>query len=86
MRAALDGHCTVVELKCVDICAGPVVVVHPDRKRPVVYAKLRTRQDRRAIIDVIGGSKTDRLDKRLVGGGRRTTAIRRIRRSLPMSA
>ncbi|MFN3258607.1 MAG: hypothetical protein ACE37B_23230 [Ilumatobacter sp.] len=88
LRSELDDQCTVVDLACVGICSGPVVVVNPASKQPLVFAKLRTKRDRRAVIElaVRGGKPTKPLRSRAVSRSTRTTTIRRVRRVIPQTA
>ena len=88
LRNDLDGRCDVVELTCVGICSGPVVVVAPASKQPLVFAKLRTKQDRRAVVELAlrGGKPAKRLRSRAVSKSTRTATVRRVRRVIPQTA
>ena len=55
VRKALGRGCVVVDLKCVGVCSGPVVVVDPACSKPAVYSKLRTKKQRSLLIDLISG-------------------------------
>ncbi len=56
MQKALDRECDVLELKCIGLCNGPVVVVvHPGPNSPVVYSKLRTKRQRSLIVGLATG-------------------------------
>ena len=75
MRAAIDDRCAVIELTCVGICAGPVVVAHPMSDAPVVLSKIRTKQERKQFVRLVDGTGevTDRSGS---PGGRQEQAQR----------
>ncbi|MFT6390548.1 MAG: hypothetical protein ACJA14_000055 [Ilumatobacter sp.] len=84
MRDALAKKCEVVELKCVGICSGCVVVANPRSSDPTVYSKLRTKKHRRHLLRVVVDEKppSSELAKRRVGGSKRTATLRRVGRRL----
>lgn len=84
MYDALDARCDVVELKCVGICSGPVVVAHAASDAPIVFSKVRTKQQRKQLLRIVvdGGSPSNELAKRVVTNGKRTATLRRVRRAL----
>ena len=84
MRRALERHCDVVELACVGICKGPVVVAHPHSEAPLVFSKLRSKQQRKQVVRVAlhGGTPSRELAARAVRGSKRKATIRRVRRAL----
>ena len=61
----LDRHCDVVELKCVRLWDGPVVVTDADGASRIVYSKIRSKQQRALLVGVVGGDRDAR--KRLAG-------------------
>jgi len=83
MRAAIDDRCAVIELKCVGICSGPVVVAHPLSDAPVVLSKIRTKQERKQFVRLVDGTGevTDRLARRVVGASKRKETLRKLRRA-----
>lgn len=84
MYDALDEQCDVVELKCVGICSGPVVVANATSKAPIVLSKLRTKQQRQQLLQVVidGGAPTKDLAKRVVTNGKRKATLRRLNQAL----
>ncbi|WP_394933469.1 hypothetical protein [uncultured Ilumatobacter sp.] len=83
VRTVLERGCDVVDLKCVGLCDGPVVVALIDSVKPAVYAKLRTKKQRSLLVAMISGD--GRARKELAG--RRVTkkkvaaaVVRQIRR------
>jgi len=87
MRRALDNDCHIVDVKCVGICAGPVVVART-HDRPLVFAKLRTKKERRALLRFIidDTRPSSALSKREVGGSKRKATLRRVEQTLGRSA
>jgi len=86
MRDSLDAQCDVVELKCIGLCNGPVVVIDPERPKPAVYSRLRSKRQRSLLLSVVAGDK--RAIKELAG--RRvskkkavSSVARQVRRRLP---
>lgn len=69
VRGALEAHCDVLEMECVGLCNGPVVVVDPDGPKPAVYSKLRSKQHRKLIVAVAEGNPRARREL----SGRRVT-------------
>lgn len=84
MHHALAKQCDVVELKCVGICSGPVVVAHADSDEPRVFAKMTTKKDRRDLLRVAvdGKNPSAQLTKREVKNGKKATTIRKLRRAV----
>ena len=76
VRKALDRDCVVVDLKCVGVCSGPVVVVDPASSKPAVYSKLRTKKQRSLLIDLISGD----------GRARKELADRRVTKKKVVAA
>jgi len=73
-----------IETRCVDVCRGPVVVIHPDAEDAIVLAMLRSGKQRRDLRRTIvnGGAPSERLARRTVTGSKRRTALRRLHRSV----
>ena len=58
LREALDQRCDVVELRCVGLCNGPVVVLEPAGPEPAVYSKLRSKRHRKLVFAAASGDAT----------------------------
>jgi hypothetical protein len=88
VRAELDRHCELIDLKCVDICAGPVVVVRPTSDSPVVLSKLRSKQHRKHLLGMLSSDGAISKDLRglAVGKKKREATLRRVRRALERRA
>lgn len=83
MRDALSAQCDVVELKCVGICSGSVVVTDIDSDDPRVFAKLKTKQHRRELLRVVDGKKpSSQLVEREVTNGKKKSTLRKVRRAV----
>ena len=80
----VSGSCDVLELKCLEVCDGVVVVLEPRSKNPVVLERIRNRALAIEIVEhvVDGEPLTGRLRKRRLSGAKRNTARRRLARSL----
>jgi RecB family endonuclease NucS len=80
VRRAVD----VVELPCLDVCDGPVVVLEVGRDAPVVIERVRNRALALELIDHVteGTELSGRLRKRILSGPKRAKARRRISRAL----
>jgi hypothetical protein len=83
VQRELGRSCSIVEVSCLDVCDGPVVVLDVRSKDATVLERVRTRALALAIVDhlVAGVELSGRLRSRRVGGARRATARRRIARS-----
>ncbi len=81
----LVKRCDVVDLGCVGICSGPVVVVRPTADEPLVFSKLRKKQHRRDLVAVaVSNSKPSReLRSHSVSGSKRKATLKKVRRQLP---
>ncbi len=88
VRAELDRHCELLDLKCIDICSGPVVVVAPTSDTPVVLSKLRSKQHRKHLLAMLSSDGTMSKDLRAltVGKKKREATLRRVRRALERRA
>lgn len=84
VRDALAEHCTILELKCVGICSGPVVVAHPASDTPLVVSKLRSKKQRQQLLRVIteDSAPPAELAQRIVGKAKRTATLRAVRNEL----
>lgn len=88
VRTTLRRAHDVVELSCVGICDGPVVVVRPDQNKPVVLSKLRTKRDREQLMTLIASGKTPSgaLKSRVVSKSKRASTIKKVRRVVPLAS
>ncbi|MEL6894140.1 MAG: hypothetical protein AAFP84_21295 [Actinomycetota bacterium] len=84
MHDLLAARGDVLELKCVGICKGPVVVVNPTSKDAAVFAKVRSKKQRRSILQAAEGSPEtpDALSSLRVSGKHRRSALKRVSRAL----
>lgn len=57
VRKVLAEDCDVVELKCIGLCNGPVMVTSVDSESPSVYVKLRDKRVRRVLVDLASGDR-----------------------------
>jgi hypothetical protein len=82
VQRELSSACTVIELPCLDVCDGPVVVLSP-RDEPVVIERVRHRAMALEIVDSVvnDAPMTPRLRKRRLSGSKRTKALRRVGRA-----
>ena len=85
LRRALGGRCEIVDVRCLGVCDGPVAVVRPTSATPVIVARVRGEERRRALRRVVRRDHDlpGRLARREVTGAKRAKALRRLRRSLP---
>ena len=67
---------TVAKSTCLGVCHGPVVVLDPTGRRPVVVERLRKRK---AIRSLVGGLSSSRAD---VTGGARIVAKKRAKKAI----
>jgi hypothetical protein len=84
VQRELGRECDLVELPCLDVCDGVVVVVAPRSSAPVVLERVNSRGIAREIVAhvVAGEALSGRLRRRRVTGSARAKAHRRIRRAL----
>lgn len=76
-------NCDLVELKCVGLCNGPVVVTDLDANVPDVYSKLRSKSDRRLFRTRVSGDSRARkklADKRVARKSVLNVISRRLQR------
>ena len=80
----LRRSATVVELPCLDVCDGPVVVLRPRSPDPVVLERVSGRGLAHDVVEhAVGDAElSGRLRKRRVTGSTRSKARRRIARAL----
>jgi (2Fe-2S) ferredoxin len=73
-----------VETRCLDVCKGPVVVVCPESGDEIVLAMVRSGKQQRDLrrTVVTGQALSERLERHLVTGSKRRTALRRLHRSV----
>ncbi len=74
----------MVELACLDVCDGVVVVIDPRSPESVVLERISNRALALDIVDhvVDDAPLSDRLRKRRLSGTKRAKARRRVGRSL----
>lgn len=82
MRACAAERAELVELRCLDLCDGAVVVGRPGGADPIVFRKVRTHKVLRDILRHLatGAELTPRAAKRRVTGTKRKRAVARIER------
>jgi hypothetical protein len=83
VQRELRRACTVLELPCLDVCDGVVVVIGPRSPEPEVIQHVNGRGLARDLVDHVanGSELTSRLRKRRVTGSARAKARRRIARA-----
>jgi hypothetical protein len=84
MKRELGRSCAVLELRCLDVCDGVVVVVAPRSAHAEVIERVTNRALALEVADhvVAGEELSGRLLKRRVTGAKRAKARRRVERSL----
>jgi hypothetical protein len=84
IRNALEDRCTVVDVTCVGVCSGPVVVANPMSQAPLVLSKLRSKKVRKQLVRVVesGRAAPAELARREVSKSKRKQVLRRVRRDL----
>lgn len=80
--AATDAE--VVEVSCLGICNGPVVVVQPASDDAVVLKRMRAKKARRKLCKLSQwpAKLPGRLRDQMVSGGKRNKALHRARRAI----
>lgn len=88
VRKELAACGDLLQVDCLGLCAGPVVVVAPAADQPVVISKVRSKQQRRDLVRLVAddGRLTKSLRNRRVDGSKRAKTVKRLRKSLPTSA
>lgn len=79
------GHaCAVLDLPCLDLCDGVVVVIEPRSSKSVVLERISNRALALEVVDCAldGAPLSDRLRKRRLSGTKRARARRRVERAL----
>ena len=84
LREAVIGWTSVIELPCLDICKGPVVLIEPSSEHAVVLARVRSGKELRDLGLVVAGRQplSERLQRRRVVGAKRRSALRRASKAL----
>ncbi len=84
VQRELDGACTLLELPCLDVCHGVVVVIEPRSPEPVVLERIGTRALALEIVDhvVDADPLSGALRKHRLTGSKRAKARRRVERAL----
>jgi hypothetical protein len=82
VKRELGRSCSVVELPCLDVCDGPVVVIGVRLAEAVVLERVSSRGLARQVVEHLEESAAlgARLRSRRVKGARRAKARRRLRR------
>ncbi len=80
LRRSLAEIADVVDTPCLDVCKGPVVVVTPTAQQPQVFAKVRTKKERRHVLRLVaeGGEPTPTLRELAVSKKQRRAALDRL--------
>lgn len=83
VQRELLSACTVIELPCLDVCDGALVVLSP-RAEPVVIERVRSRALAREIVAHVVDDVplSGHLRKRRLSGSKRAKAVRRVGRAL----
>lgn len=79
MRTALEKSCDVVDLSCIGLCDGPVVVIGADSGAPKVFSKLRSKRHRTMVVSAVLGDRRalrDLSDRRVT----KAKALGRVKR------
>ena len=79
MRATLEVECVIIDIACVGLCNGPVVVIDADAGRPAVYTKLRSKRQRRLVLAAARGKRRARRDLTASSVGK-AKVVRRVAR------
>ena len=84
VQRELGRICTVLELPCLEVCDGPVVVIEPRSSESVVLERVGSRALALDVVDhvVDGDPLSGRLRKRRLTGAKRAKARRRVERAL----
>jgi hypothetical protein len=84
VRREFERSCSIVELPCLDVCDGPVVVVDVRSPDAVVLERVGGRGLALQVVAhlVEGVPLSGRLRNRKLGGSKRAAARRRITRAL----
>jgi hypothetical protein len=84
VQRELGRVCSLVELPCLDVCHGVVVVIEPRSSEPVVLERVGTRALALEIVDhvVDGEAMSGSLRKHRLTGAKRSKARRRVERAL----
>ncbi len=84
VQRELARACTVLELPCLSVCDGVVVVIEPRSSEPVVLERVGNRALALEVIDHVidGDALSGRLRKRRLSGSKRAKARRRVERAL----
>jgi hypothetical protein len=84
VQRELGRACTVLELPCLDVCDGVVVVIEPRSTAPIVIERVGNRALALEVVDHVldGNPLSARLRKRRLSGPKRAKARRRVERAL----
>ncbi len=80
----LRRNCAVLQLPCLDVCDGVVVVIEPRSPKSTVLERIGSRGLALEVVDhvVSGEPLSGRLRKRRLSGAKRAKARGRVRRAL----
>ena len=81
---AVGGEGVVLQIKCLDHCRSPVVVLDPETDAPIVLERVRSGKKRRALVGLLrsGAPLPEPLVKSQVTGKPRKKALTRLRRQV----
>jgi len=84
VQRELGRACTVLELPCLDVCDGVVVVIEPRSPSPIVIERVGNRALALEVVDHVldGDALSGRLRNRRLSGAKRAKARRRVERAL----
>jgi hypothetical protein len=84
VQRELGRACTVLELPCLDVCDGVVVVIEPRSASPIVIERVGNRALALEVVDHVldGDALSGRLRNRRLSGAKRAKARRRVERAL----
>ena len=89
VREDLQVSCDVVDLACLGLCNGPVVVLDAELKNRMVLSKLRSKRQRKLVVAAATGDARARRDlsKRRVTKKKVVSRVaRQAKRHLPLSS
>ena len=83
----LVEQCDIVDIRCVGICSGPVVVVHPTADQPLVFSKLRKKRQRRELVAVAvtDAEPSRELRAQSGSGSKHKATLKQVRRCLSVA-
>jgi hypothetical protein len=84
VQRELGRACSVVDMPCLEVCDGPVVVIEPRSSDSVILERVGTRALALEVVDHVIDREplSGRLRKRRLSGAKREKARRRVVRAL----